>query len=214
MVIGMPLAIGLYVMIFYYGTLICVLGVNTYRLHKEKRKATRGEGIVIKTTATLMALPIIALFCIIIYFSVSMRNGPAYADNIETQVIDNNIDRIKELLEQGIDPDQDFGNTFTPLMRACRENNGEAARLLIEYGADVNKEFGGNDDGAHKGQTPIFYAIRRDMSPEIIEILIESGADLTHAADDGTTPLEYAEKCEVPYQILKILREELANQVE
>lgn len=54
-------------------------------------------------------------------------------------IIKNNVKRVKELLEQGVDPNQtdDWAN-ITPLHYAAFNNSLEIATMLIAAGAKIN----------------------------------------------------------------------------
>jgi ankyrin repeat protein len=56
----------------------------------------------------------------------------------------------------------------------------EAARLLLERGADVNAAATLDESGVG-GQTPIFHAAtqREDAGLPLVQLLVERGADLT-----------------------------------
>lgn len=57
---------------------------------------------------------------------------------------------------------------FTALMWACSNGHCEIVKMLIEYGADVNKQ-------NTKGDAPIRISVR-DSNSEITKILLEAGA--------------------------------------
>jgi uncharacterized protein len=62
--------------------------------------------------------------------------------------------------------------------------NQDTMRLLIAQGADVNMEQAG-------GYTPLHQAAAAGMS-ELVEILLEAGADVGKVCHQGKTPVEYA----------------------
>jgi ankyrin repeat protein len=105
------------------------------------------------------------------------------------------IDLLREHLEA--DPallhrrfhELDFGATGyrhltlrggTLLHIAAEYGNVEAARLLLERGADVNARATVDDSGVG-GQTPIFHAVTQfyDYGSAVVQLLVESGADLS-----------------------------------
>jgi ankyrin repeat protein len=79
---------------------------------------------------------------------------------------------VKALLEAGADPDycdpRDY-SMHPPLHMACNRKKPEAARLLVEYGADVNLA------STSSGYTALMYLGEADT--EIARFLIEHGAD-------------------------------------
>jgi ankyrin repeat protein len=68
----------------------------------------------------------------------------------------------------------------TLLHVAAEYGNLEAARLLLERGADVNLQAAVDVDGVG-GQTPIFHAATQfnDWGLPVVDLLVKHGADLT-----------------------------------
>jgi ankyrin repeat protein len=86
-------------------------------------------------------------------------------------------------------PELDFGSTgartlklqgATLLHVAAEYDNVEAAKLLLERGADVNARADANEAGVG-GQTPIFHAVTQffDWGLPVAQLLMERGADLS-----------------------------------
>ena len=112
-------------------------------------------------------------------------------------------------------PELDFGQTgarrlvlqgATLLHVAAEYGNVEAARLLLDHGADVNARASVDEDGVG-GQTPIFHAATQfnDFGLPVTQLLIDRGADLSirvklpghyEQLDEVVecTPLEYARR--------------------
>jgi hypothetical protein len=75
--------------------------------------------------------------------------------------------------------------TFTPLHEAtllhiCAEyNHLSCARILVQYGADVNAK-AGLDDNGFGGQTPIFHTVNQHANRciDVMKYLVEQKADL------------------------------------
>jgi ankyrin repeat protein len=144
----------------------------------------------------------------------SRRNMPAVLELLRGRV-----DLLAEWLDQDPSliskrfPDLDFGSSgarrltlqgATLLHVAAEYGNLEAARLLVERGADVNA-CADLDEAGVGGQTPIFHAATQfyDWGLPVVEFLVENGADLgARAKLPGhyerqeefveCTPLEYA----------------------
>jgi ankyrin repeat protein len=82
-----------------------------------------------------------------------------------TAAENNDVERCDWLIGHGAEVDR-CSTGETALHSAVREDSREAARLLLERGADPNKQ-------DVDGWTPLFYA----KSREAIQILLQSGAD-------------------------------------
>ncbi|HEV7934038.1 MAG TPA: ankyrin repeat domain-containing protein [Actinomadura sp.] len=98
----------------------------------------------------------------------------------------NEVDRLRELLAQGADPNQTDEDGFTPLHLACQEWSVDAVRELLAAGAAV-------DAATEGGYTPLILAsFRAAGRDEVIELLRLAGADLSRADVHGHTPLDIA----------------------
>lgn len=93
---------------------------------------------------------------------------------------------MRRLLREGADPNRRFMvSGCTCIHEAILRKNHDMARLLIEFGADLD-----HDDNAN-WQTPIMSAIiMKDV--EMLSLLIKNGATLDAVADDGFTYPDYA----------------------
>lgn len=82
----------------------------------------------------------------------------------------------------------DFNSTFykssNPLCVAISKGDAETAKKIIEYGADVNETL--------NGMSPLMIAARYN-NVEMINLLIEKGANLRAKDDRGNTALKHAE---------------------
>lgn len=77
-----------------------------------------------------------------------------------------------------------------PQLTDTRWKNMEAAQLKsLLQNNEINARTSG---GWHPGATALIHAVRGGASIEILEILIESGADLEAATEQGYTPLLFA----------------------
>ena len=95
-------------------------------------------------------------------------------------VENNQLSATKFLLENGAYPDITDKENDTPLMRAMYYNRPEIAKLLIEYGANVNTSY--NDDFVLTWATFNNYT-------DIVRLLIEKGANIECYNPVGCTPL-------------------------
>jgi ankyrin repeat protein len=101
-----------------------------------------------------------------------VQNPRAVRGVIEMAVVANQLESVKLLLAAGISVEDKNGGVFSPLTTAIREIHPEIVRfLLTEGGADPNSP------GEH---LPIIKALRRLQPghPEIIEMLLDAGADI------------------------------------
>ncbi|KAJ8132125.1 hypothetical protein O1611_g1496 [Lasiodiplodia mahajangana] len=89
------------------------------------------------------------------------------------------VDIMQLLLRNGSDLDMRDGDGWTPLVAASHGGHVEAVRLLLDEGAqrDVLPEF-----------DPLFIAIYR-ANTQLVNLLIEKGADLGVKPPNGFTPL-------------------------
>lgn len=103
--------------------------------------------------------------------------------------------RLLEALARGADIHASDKNGVTALHHAVRFRSPTAVRILIEHGADVNQACRRN------GSTPLHRAVTQTGAPgtsgkaqaarEIVELLLEAGADPRVANKSGKTPVEY-----------------------
>lgn len=99
----------------------------------------------------------------------------------------NDVEALKRLLQDGaraalLDGRHQAGET--PLHRACGAGHLEAARLLLEMGADPSPQ-------AKEGETPMHLAALEGNGP-LVRLLLEAGARVDVASDTGLTPLHLA----------------------
>lgn len=100
--------------------------------------------------------------------------------------------RIKDfyvLVQMGADVNAHAIDGQTPLHYCCNDSNYEAAKILIENGAEV-------DSVDETGRTPLFIAIGKYRGQKdclkIILLLLENGADLDKTNSSGRTPRDAA----------------------
>lgn len=100
--------------------------------------------------------------------------------DIHTAVITDNLDALKQHIAAGsnINEKDPFGGS-SPLISASLFGKTEAARLLIEAGADLNLK---NKDGSTALITSAFFC-----RPEIVKMLLQKGADKTIKNNYGST---------------------------
>ena len=104
------------------------------------------------------------------------------AGPLHDAVKNDDLARLQELVEAGEDPNAMDKFVGTALHWAAFKNNIDAARLLIDAGADVKlpKRGGGK-------QTAMHFAAERG-SVDVATLLVEAGADLEALTDEGNRP--------------------------
>lgn len=99
--------------------------------------------------------------------------------------IDRDVERIKQLLQSGINVNFLDGHKFTPLLVAARHNQLEFARLLFEdYQADLNIR-------GWRGRTAIWWAAWNGHD-RMVTTLAGWGADINIRDEGGDTPISTA----------------------
>ena len=89
---------------------------------------------------------------------------------LNNAISDKDATAVRELLEQGIDPDTCPPGQATPLYLACLEGSDEIVKLLLKYGADVNAGY-----SQEHGMNPLLAAAIGKY--DVIEkTLLENGA--------------------------------------
>lgn len=114
-----------------------------------------------------------------------------------------NAEVAKVLLDAGVDVNAVDKEDWSALMFAAQSNpSAQVVKLLLKSGADLNAK---NKNGL---DALILATLSKESSPEIIEILLNSGANPMLRDSWGNTALDYAEKNEtLKYtEVLKRLR--------
>ena len=120
-----------------------------------------------------------------------------------------NKELVKDLLNNGAYVNTVYDDDCTPLLIATYNGDIQCMKVLLEYGADVNKE------NSFNGETPLFSTIKYNNSNyfevllgvgrykkrgrfedyiERIKLLLEYGADVNKANNDGETPINFVLK--------------------
>jgi hypothetical protein len=127
-------------------------------------------------------------------------NDFVVGNNIINQVIEGDINKIKTLINNGVDLNVVSKLGKTPLILAIDQEKPEIAELLIKSGADVNLA------ETKFGKTPLIAAIigidwiddnsMYSKFLSLIETLLKYGADVNKATYDGITPISIATNSE------------------
>lgn len=95
------------------------------------------------------------------------------------------VERVRGLLEQGMDVDKTDPDGRTSLMMAAFEGYTEVAEVLLDHGADVDRM-------DVSGRTALMYASSGPF-PQTVKLLIENGAEVNRAdSTEGWTALMFA----------------------
>lgn len=125
------------------------------------------------------------VFCILVVFAISIQAvfADAAIDAIKA-VSQNDINVLQKLLDGGLDPNLIGVENYQAslLNTACRNNSIEMVKLLLANGADVNLKGYGE-------YTALMWASESAKTTEIMELLIEKGADIHPIAQDGVNAL-------------------------
>lgn len=113
--------------------------------------------------------------------------------DLHSAVVLDDLDAIRQHIEAGSDLNVlEPSRASTPLITAAAVGKTEAAKILIEAGADLNYQ---NNDGSTALHTAAFFC-----REEIVEALLEKGADKTLKNKAGMTALEVVE---LPFDVVK-----------
>lgn len=99
-----------------------------------------------------------------------------------------NYIKVRELLEEGYNPNYKDSDNWTPLTIACKYTSDseyyETAKVLLEYGADANLVGGANES------TPLAFVCNMAHSrSKIAELLFKYGANPNIKNKAGWTPM-------------------------
>ncbi len=108
-----------------------------------------------------------------------------------------NLQEAKDLLEMGADVNDDRVGLKAAICAPC-ENKKDMVLLLLEHQADINKASGLSN------YTPLMEAVSR-KEKEIVEILLERGADLSAVNKNGETALDLA-KAKGDVEIIRLFQ--------
>lgn len=101
---------------------------------------------------------------------------------------DFDIESFKDLIALGADVNECDCNGVTPLWLAAQQSNYEAAKILIEHGANLEAR-------DRFGSSPLHRAIihsKLAKDDRTIKLLLDAGADIHCQNNSGITPLKLA----------------------
>jgi ankyrin repeat protein len=139
-------------------------------------------------TSTILCCALFILFACTTKENVAQTSSsqtkvkPPQVD-IHTAVVTNNLDALRQHIAAGsnINEKDPFGGS-SPLISAALFGKTEAAKILMDAGADLNFQ---NKDGSTALHTSAFFC-----RPEIVKMLLGKGANKTIKNNYGSTPYE------------------------
>ena len=127
----------------------------------------------------MMQIACAACFSVLL---VSYACASELNDELSAAAKKNDVKKVEDLIFNGADVESKAGNVgYTPLMFAAYHNAYEAAKVLVERGADVNTQ-------DMTGSTALMVASATG-SVQVATFLIEKGADVNHRDSMGGTAL-------------------------
>jgi ankyrin repeat protein len=121
----------------------------------------------------------------------------AQEDAIHKAAYHGELQKVRDLLQKGANPDARDSFGGTALHAAMFQKNMEVVKVLLEHGCDLNAQGTGN------GYTPLHDAVWADNG-EAVNLLLDKGAKTNLKGKDGLTPYAKAQK-EGRTKILRIL---------
>jgi ankyrin repeat protein len=118
-------------------------------------------------------------------------------------VINNRINIVSLLVQKGMSVNTKDINGMTPLMIACGNGNIKLANLLIKNKAEINT--------VNNNENSLTIAILHN-NYEMVEFLIENGADVNQKLNAAETPLSVARYYNADKQIIDLLLSHGATQ--
>jgi cytohesin len=96
------------------------------------------------------------------------------------------VEVVELLLERGADPNLGDRQGETPLMFAAKQDVPQSIEALLAHGADVNQQSSGGFTALHG------VAESTAANVEVLQLLLDAGADVSAETNMGTTPVELA----------------------
>lgn len=127
----------------------------------------------------------------------ALAQGADPVDELSNAIVADDVERVRYLLDHGVDVNARFGDGYTALVNATRFGFTDLVPLLIERKADVN---GG--DLSH--WTPLMYAAWTDSS-DLVKLFVGKGAKVETGDEDGLTPLGIAAQNSKPHALEALL---------
>ena len=124
---------------------------------------------------------------VVILFFLLSGNAFAQDDAIHKAAYHGELQKVRDLLQKGANPDARDSFGGTALHAAMFQKNMEVVKVLLEHGCDINAQGTGN------GYTPLHDAVWSD-NEEAVNLLLDKGAKTNLKGKDGLTPYAKAQK--------------------
>ena len=111
-----------------------------------------------------------------------------------------NINKIKELLVKGENPNCSLINGITPLHLAVNKKNEKIIEYLLKYNANPNLKT------IKDGQTPVHYAVINNSNKNILNLLIKYGGLFNIKDNKNKTAFEYINNKKIYNYIKRVLK--------
>lgn len=137
----------------------------------------------------------------VLHIQGNYRKRGCFISLVQAVVIQGYYKLCKRLIQEGCSVLSSEFNTPPPLILALQSEKYQIARLLIQSGANVSLGF--------KGNTPMFYAIKKNTPEFIVEEILRAGFPVNELIEgtNGMTSLHRAVACDnVPIVNLLIER--------
>ncbi|RDW80384.1 hypothetical protein BP5796_05082 [Coleophoma crateriformis] len=134
--------------------------------------------------------PVTSIFADINVTSLNTSNPTAWGRLVLHGIEQNDFETTKyflDLAEGSIDLEQHNDRGLTPLLLAVQRRHTEIVRILLEH--EKSPDITAKDKN---GWTVLHYALSRWEGEDMVEMLVNHGANVNAAAKDGTTPLHCA----------------------
>jgi len=140
-------------------------------------------------------MPRFMLTALLLLACLSSVPVSAAAQNADLQqAAEDNLDRVRALIDKGAEVNARDSTGRTALMVAAARNQVEILKVLLQKGADVNEKTTGATPAWMNGWTALMYAANHGNC-DAVKVLLDAGANPKTTADDGSTVLMQATGC-------------------
>ena len=116
------------------------------------------------------------LFCLFVTHSAFAQNA-----EIHKAAYNGDINKVRELLQKGVKPDERDSFGGTALHAAMFQKNMQIVKLFLQNGFNINAQ------GTQNGYTPLHDAVWAN-NLEAAKLLLDEGAKTNLRGKDGLTP--------------------------